>query len=155
MARPRKKSANRKKRGVAAPADLQIACWMSDEEAEALEHYAGELEISRAALCALLVQQEIRERRLLELAQHYPAYTGLKEGFRVTARIKSRDLKVVFSKHVRACALGSDEAAWLLFNSEPAERSLIDLVGWKASQGAADKHDPDAERGERSGNRDA
>lgn len=102
----------------------QIGCYMYGDDANKLSEYAKRVGVKRAVLVFLLVLRELKSTRLAQLRPKYP-YQGKKEGLRrVTARLPSQSFKRAFEKHVAEIGMGSDEAAWVLFQTELAEQWL-------------------------------
>jgi hypothetical protein len=112
----------------------QVGCYLTDQEANDLTNYAQSLELARPSVCILLVQRELRNRRLGSLMRdHCP---GRREGplKRVTARIDNPALKAAFTEHVQRCGIGSDEGAAILFRVELEERWLMRTLGWQENR---------------------
>lgn len=110
--------------------DLQIGCYLTKAEANDLKSYAAEHQLSRPKLCILLVQRELRCRRLGELSERYTVTVRKKEGRRVTTRSSTSEIKDKFSRHVQELDLGSDDAAAIIFRAELEERWLSSALGW-------------------------
>ncbi len=107
----------------------QVGCNLTEAEAEALKVYADSLELTRASVCVLLVQVELRRRRLARLAKRRSPLVTEPLVKRVTAHIENKALKDAFAIHVETCGLGSDDAAALIFRAELQERFLFKLLG--------------------------
>jgi hypothetical protein len=102
----------------------QIGCYMSSDDAAKLSAYAKRLGVKRSILVFLLVLRELNCNRLVTLHDLYP-YEGKKKGLsRVTARLSTKTLKRAFDAHIARHNIGSDEAAWALFQAELTERWL-------------------------------
>lgn len=105
----------------------QIGCYMTDEEIGELDAYASSIEITRAAVCALVVQRELRVRRLHRNSSRTYVGRGAHDGVmrrRVTVHIGNIALKSAFSNHARELGMGSDEATDALLRMELKERWL-------------------------------
>jgi hypothetical protein len=108
--------------GSQTKAKPQIGCYMSSKEADRVSKYARKLGVKRPLLGFLLVLRELNCHRLPTLRDRYP-YPGKKKGRgRVTARLSTKALKTVLEKHIHRYGIGSDEAAWILFQAELAEK---------------------------------
>ncbi len=112
---------------------VQIGCYMYDAEAEELTTYASLLELTRPALCALIIQRELREPKLRPSVAKRDKVSAAR-GRRVTVNLGNVALKDAFTAHVRALGFGSDEAAAALFRQELAERSLWYMFGLKLNR---------------------
>jgi hypothetical protein len=114
----------------------QIGCYMSDEQIAALDDYARSIEVTRAALCSLVIQRELRTRQLSRISRHWRSPDGSNEmRRRVTVHVGNPELKLAFTKHVRSLGLGSDEAAFALFTLELKERWFFNSFGFSGNQG--------------------
>ncbi|WP_110298483.1 hypothetical protein [Blastomonas natatoria] len=97
---------------------------MSAEEATNLSSYAENLGVKRSVLVSLLVLRELNCHRLAWLRTKH-RYAALKKGReRVTARLSTMSLKDSFAVHISKFGMGSDEAAWILFQAELSEKWL-------------------------------
>lgn len=102
----------------------QIGCYLSSEDAAKLSAYAKNLGVKRSLLVSLLILRELNCHRLPELRPKH-RYEAVKKGRgRVTARLSETSLKDSFTAHIGKFGIGSDEAAWILFQAELAERWL-------------------------------
>lgn len=102
----------------------QIGCYMSAEDAAKLAAYAQGLGVKRSILVSLLVLRELNCHRLPRLRSKHQ-YASLKKGReRVTARLGGTPLKDSFAAYIGKFGLGSDEAAWILFQAELSEKWL-------------------------------
>lgn len=102
----------------------QIGCYMSTEDAANLSAYADKLGVKRSLLVSLLVLRELNCHRLPGLRPKY-RYVAMKKGRgRVTARLSATSLKDSFTAHIGKFGIGSDEAAWILFQAELSEKWL-------------------------------
>ena len=97
---------------------------MSSDEAAKLAAYAKRLSVKRPLLVFLLVLRELNCGRLAALRTRYPYGGKIKGHGRVTARLTSQTLKRAFDAHIVRLGVGSDEAAWILFQAELAEEWL-------------------------------
>ncbi len=102
----------------------QIGCYMSSKDAASLSAYAKKVGVKRPLLALLLVLRELNCRRLADLRDQHPYAGKGPELRRVTARVGSQALKVRFDAHISQFDIGSDEAAWILFQAELAEKWL-------------------------------
>ena len=113
----------------------QIGCYMTDDEIKALETYAASIELTRAAVCSLVIQRELHHSRL-KRATVKDRPDGRRDGSRrVTVHLRNPELKLAFSHHVRALGMGSDEAAGRLFRVELKERWLFKTFGHSGNHG--------------------
>lgn len=108
----------------------QIGSYMTDEEIAALDSYAASIEVTRAALCSLIVQREMREPRLRRRLGGEPPEGRAEGRRRVTVHLRNEALKAAFVGHVRTLGLGSDEAAGRLFRMELEDRWIFDRFGF-------------------------
>jgi hypothetical protein len=111
---------------------------MTTKEIEELESYAKSIEITRAALCSLVVQRELRVSRLKRKSRrHVSRQTegGEPERRRVTVHISNPALKTAFTAYVKSLGLGSDEATFVLFREELKERWLFRAFGHTENHG--------------------
>jgi hypothetical protein len=117
---------------------------MTEAEIEELESYAESIEITRAALCSLVVQRELRAPRLKRKSHRraqQQEQTGPREQtegvvrHRVTVHVGNAALKSAFTAHVKSLGLGSDEAAFMLFKIEVEKRWLFNLFGYDENHG--------------------
>ena len=109
---------------------------MTDEDVAALDDYARSIEVTRAAVCSLVIQRELRARQLSRTSRHRRSVDcGSANRRRVTVHVGNPELKLAFTQHVTSLGLGSDEAAYVLFQKELKERWLFKLFGFKKNQG--------------------
>lgn len=109
---------------------------MTDEDVAALDDYARSIEVTRAAVCSLVIQRELRVRQLSRTSRHRrSADCGGAKRRRVTVHVGNPELKLAFTQHVTSLGLGSDEAAYVLFQKELKERWLFKLFGFQQNQG--------------------
>ena len=114
----------------------QIGCHMTEEEITSLDEYAKLIEVTRAAMCSLVIQRELRTGQLRRTSRHRrPVYEGVKTRRRVTVHVGNLELKEAFREHVSSLGLGSDEAAFVLFKRELKERWLFKTFGFRGNQG--------------------
>lgn len=109
----------------------QIGCYMTNDEIEALEAYASLIEITRTAVGALLIQQEMRSARLKRKPAGKSSEAVSKAGKRrVTVHIGNAALKDAFTDHVQSLGFGSDQAALELIRLEMKDRWLFKTFGF-------------------------
>lgn len=107
---------------------------MTPEEADALTSYAKSMELSRPALCALIIHRELRRPRLKKLLRDGSHSSSSEGPNRVTVRISDQDLKQAFADHVKSCRIGSDDAAALLFRADLKERLIYRELAWNGNR---------------------
>lgn len=100
-----------------------------DEFAE-FQRYAADLLISESSLANLLVQREIRLKRLGEFAKRHqgPVPAG-ERGGRVTGHQSGGELKEAFERHAKEQGLVAGHAATIIFRAELEERWLAGCLG--------------------------
>lgn len=109
---------------------------MTDEDINALEKYAKSIEMTRAAVCSLVIQRELKTRQLnRSFGPRKSDDNGDPKRRRVTVHVSNPELKLAFASHVRSLGLGSDEAAFALFKSELKEQWLFNTFGFHQNQG--------------------
>ena len=114
----------------------QIGCYMTDDEIEVLEAYASLIEITRTAVGALLIQQEMRSARLKRKQVGKSREAVSKAGKRrVTVHIGNAALKKAFTDHAQVLGFGSDEAALQLIRLEMKDRWLFKTFGFTGNHG--------------------
>jgi hypothetical protein len=113
----------------------QIGCYMTDDEIGALDEYAKSMEVTRAAVCSLVIQRELRVRQLSRISRHPRSPDDDETRRRVTVHVRNPELKCAFTRHVRSLGFGSDQAAFALFMMELRERWLFKTFGFLGNQG--------------------
>lgn len=109
---------------------------MTNDEVAALDAYAKSIEVTRAAVCSLVIQRELQVRRLSRASRLRRTVAGSKEvRRRVTVHVENKELKQAFANHVATLGLGSDEAALALFRKELKERWLFKMFGFSGNRG--------------------
>lgn len=109
---------------------------MTDEDIDALEKYAKSIEMTRAAVCSLVIQRELKVRQLNRLSGPLQSDdNGGQTRRRVTVHVGNPELKLAFTRHVKSLGLGSDEAAFALFKSELKEQWLFNTFGLQQNHG--------------------
>lgn len=113
---------------------------MTDEEIAALDEYATSIEVTRAAVCSLVIQRELRANELGRTSRPGPrprrsADDGSRIRRRVTVHVGNPELKQAFTRHVRLHGFGSDEAAFALFEKELNERWFFKAFGFLGNHG--------------------
>jgi hypothetical protein len=94
------------------------------------QRYAADLTISESSLANLLIQREMRLKRLCELAERLGGAVPTSErGGRVTGHQSSGELKEAFEHHAKEQGLVAGYAATIIFRAELEERWLAGCVG--------------------------
>lgn len=94
------------------------------------QRYAADLLISESSLANLLIQREMRLKRLGELAKRLQGPVPTSErGGRVTGHQAVGDLKEAFERHAKEEGLVPSHAATIIFRAELEERWLASCVG--------------------------
>lgn len=100
-----------------------------DEFAE-FQRYASNLLISESSLANLLIQREMRLKRLSELSTRLSGPVPTSErGGRVTGHQSDGELKEAFERHAKEQGLVAGHAATILFRAELEDRWLVGCVG--------------------------
>lgn len=109
---------------------VQIGGNLRAEELAQFQDYVAGLLITESSLANLLVQRELRLRRLGDLAKRYQgAVTTAERGGRVTGHQSTDELKRDFEAHAEKVGLVPGHAATILFRAELQERWLASCVG--------------------------
>lgn len=94
------------------------------------QRYAANLLITESSLANLLIQRELRLKRLGELAQRFEGSVPTSErGGRVTGHQSNGELKEAFGRHAKERGLVAGHAATIVFRAELAERWLAASLG--------------------------
>jgi len=104
-------------------------------EVAALDEYAKSIEVTRAAVCSLVIQRELRANQLSRTSLPRRSDNGGGARRRVTVHVGNPELKLAFTRHVRLLGLGSDEAAYALVKKELKERWLFKTFGFPGNHG--------------------
>ena len=108
----------------------QIGGNLGPSEFAEFQRYAAELQISESCLANLLIQREMRLRRLGELTNRLDGPVARSErGGRVTGHQSNRELKEAFERHARDHGISAGHGATILFRTELEERWLARCVG--------------------------
>ena len=109
---------------------VQIGGNLRPDEFVAFQSYVADLMISESSLANLLIQREMRLRRLDALTQRMKGPVTTKErGGRVTGHQAGTELKEAFEQHASEQGLAPGHAATILFRAEIEERWLARCIG--------------------------
>jgi len=102
----------------------QILGYLSLEECDAFQAYAGELRLDRSALANLLIVRELRVRRLPGLKAKFDRDLPADRKTKITAHQGDPSTKDAFIAHSADCGMKPTRAAAILFRAELSERWL-------------------------------
>lgn len=109
---------------------VQIGGNLHPDEFAAFQSYVAGLMISESSLANLLIQREMRLRRVGELAKRLEGPVTTKErGGRVTGHQAGAELKEAFEQHASEQGLAPGHAATILFRAELEEGWLARCIG--------------------------
>ncbi|WP_374407405.1 hypothetical protein [Pelagerythrobacter sp.] len=109
---------------------VQIGGNLRSEEFAQFQDYVSSLLITESSLANLLVQRELRLKRLGDLAKCYQgAVTTAERGGRVTGHQSTGELRQAFEERAVEAGLALGHAATILFRAELEDRWLEGCLG--------------------------
>jgi hypothetical protein len=102
----------------------QVLGYLSLEECDAFQAYAGELRLDRSALANLLIVRELRAQRLAVLKMIFDRDLPKDGKAKITAHQGDTSTKDAFIAHAKGQGIKPTRAAAILFRAELTERWL-------------------------------